>query len=156
MKHLLTMGLLLCTGCYGNIWEIAITGHVFDETETGRLQPAVGDQVDLCWDINTHVEVTDRRAPALSGCERLAVSAGGVIDTELYGIGGAYIESMSIYLYRGEEVILGSLVDEHIYSVSCGSSYVYADDDVFVAGYDDPCRDDLYASLDFHFIFPSP
>ena len=152
----LALPAVLLSGCYGNVWEIAINGHVFDETADGALVPAAGEQVELCWDITTHVEPTERRSEALQGCEPLATSAGGSIDTVIYGIGGAYIEDMDVFLYRQDMRIRGSIVSRHVYGVSCPSSYVYAGEEVYLAAYEDDCADDLYETIGYHFIFPTP
>ena len=145
--------LLALSGCYGNTWEIAITGHVFDE-DVGGLVAAPGERVTLCWSIATHVEPTERRAEALIGCETMVTSASGSFDTALYGVGGAYIEDLYVELWRGEERALGSVAARHSFMVTCPSTYTYADDDGAFIYYEDECADDLYEAISYEFIFP--
>ena len=154
MRSILSLGAMLAlSGCYSNTWEIAITGHVFDEVGGGLLA-APDTPVTLCWSIDTHVEPTERRQEALCGCETLVTNAGGSFETALYGIGGAYIEDLTVELWRGDEQAMGSVVSRHVFDVTCPSTYAYTSDDLAVVYYEDECSDDLFEALSYQFIFP--
>ena len=145
--------LLMLTGCYSNTWEIAITGHVYDVIDEGLLAAGT-DDVDLCWSIDTHVEPTDRRKEALCGCETLLTTPSGSFETVLYGIGGAYVEDLTVELWRDGEVARGSVISQHTFNVSCPSTYAYTDDSMTVYYTEDECADDLLEAISYQFIFP--
>lgn len=145
----------LLSGCYSNTWEIAITGHVFEDAGGGVLLPMGGERVSMCWNIATHVDVTDRRAEALTGCQTAALSSEGVFDTALYGIGGAFVESMAVDLAIGEQIVPGDLISRYVFEVNCESTYTYADEDSYVVVTEDPCQNDLYEAVSYNFIFPA-
>ena len=145
----------LLSGCYSNTWEIAITGHVFEDAGDGVLIPMDGERVSMCWDIATHVEVTERRSEALTGCQTAALSSEGVFDTALYGIGGAFVESMAVDLTLGEHTVPGDLISRYVFEINCESTYTYADEDSYVMVTEDPCHNDLYESVSYNFIFPA-
>ena len=154
MRHTALWMTVALIGCNSNIWEIAVTGHVFEEAADGTLAAATSDQVELCWDITTQVEVaTAQRAEALTGCEAHATSRDGVINTVLYGMGGRFVEDLYIDLSRGDETVVGSIVSRHVFDVSCESTYTYEDADGYEYISSDPCQQDLYESIGYHFVF---